>query len=115
MSQTASAILSTSESAVSAPASSTTNDVDKLILSLAKKYALTTEMFLPDKVIFQTDCPDPAVDFSNPNRYAKKSTAKDALVAELYASIDHTLHAQMRTNAFFNQVRSFSHFKALIL
>ncbi|KAG1784292.1 uncharacterized protein HD556DRAFT_1451951 [Suillus plorans] len=106
MSQTASAILSASESAVSAPASSTTNDVDKLILSLAKKYALTTEMFLPDKVIFQTDCPDPAVDFSNPNRYAKKSTAKDALVAELYASIDHTLHAQMRTNAFFNQFGS---------
>ncbi|KAG1897927.1 uncharacterized protein F5891DRAFT_1191563 [Suillus fuscotomentosus] len=81
-------------------------DSDKLILSLAKKYALTTEMFLPDKVIFQTDCPDPLVDFSNPNRYAKRSTEKDALVAELYASIDHVLHARMRTNLFFNQFGS---------
>ncbi|KAG1785855.1 uncharacterized protein HD556DRAFT_1450296 [Suillus plorans] len=81
-------------------------DSDKLILSLAKKYALTTEMFLPDKVIFQTDCPDPLVDFSNPNRYTKRSTEKDALVAELYASIDHVLHARMRTNLFFNQFGS---------
>jgi hypothetical protein len=82
-------------------------DLDKLILGLAKKYALTTEMFLPDKVIFQSDCPDPPVDFSNANHYAKKSTEKDALVAELYASIDHVLHVRMRTNAFFNQVHIF--------
>ncbi|KAG2078673.1 hypothetical protein BDR04DRAFT_1147368 [Suillus decipiens] len=63
-------------------------------------------MFLPDKVVFQTDCPDPPVDFSDPNRYAKKSVERDMLVAELYASIDHMLHAQMRTNAFFNQFGS---------
>lgn len=106
-----------SASSVVASDSSKTGDIDsdKLILSLAKKYALTTEMFLPDKVIFQTDCPDPLVDFSNPNRYTKRSTEKDALVAELYASIDHVLHARMRTNLFFNQVRSFSYLKSLIL
>ncbi|KAG1857470.1 hypothetical protein F4604DRAFT_1931423 [Suillus subluteus] len=76
--------------------------IDKLILGLAKKYALTTEMFLPDKVIFQTDCPDPLVDITSPQRYTKKSTEKAALVTELYASIDHELHPQMRTNSFFN-------------
>ncbi|KAG1802196.1 uncharacterized protein HD556DRAFT_1304359 [Suillus plorans] len=69
---------------------------------LAKKYALTTEMFLPEKVIFQTDCPDPLVDITSPQRYAKKSIEKAALVTELYASIDHELHPQMRTNSFFN-------------
>ncbi|KAG1788982.1 uncharacterized protein HD556DRAFT_1495893 [Suillus plorans] len=76
--------------------------IDKLILGLAKKYALTTEMFLPEKVIFQTDCPDPLVDITSPQRYTKKSIEKAALVTELYASIDHELHPQMRTNSFFN-------------
>lgn len=116
MSQSASTTPSTSESAVTSVAasdSSKTSDVDKLILGLAKKYAITTEMFLPDKVVFQTDCPDPPVDFSDPNRYAKKSVERDALVAELYASIDHVLHARMRTNTFFNQVRKFSYLKSL--
>ncbi|KAG2117610.1 hypothetical protein DEU56DRAFT_919012 [Suillus clintonianus] len=108
MSQSASVTSSTPESAATSVTSdsSKTNEIDKLILGLAKKYALTTEMFLPDKVIFQTDCPDPPADFSAPNRYAKKSTEKDALVAELYASIDHVLHARMRTNMFFNQFGS---------
>ncbi|KAG1738666.1 uncharacterized protein EDB91DRAFT_1082696 [Suillus paluster] len=54
--------------------------IDKLILGLAKKYALMTEMFLPEK----------------------KSTEKAALVTELYASIDHEMHAEMQTNSFFN-------------
>ncbi|KAG2082175.1 uncharacterized protein F5147DRAFT_660560 [Suillus discolor] len=76
--------------------------IDKLILGLAKKYALTMEMFLPDKVIFQTDCPDPLVDITSPQHYAKKLTEKAALVTELYASIDQELHPQMRTNSFFN-------------
>ncbi|KAG2034082.1 hypothetical protein BDR03DRAFT_1013695 [Suillus americanus] len=77
------------------PDSSKTSGVDKVILGLAKKYALTTEMPLPDKVIFQTDCPDPPVDFSSPACYAKKSTEKAALITELYTSIDYTLHAQI--------------------
>ncbi|KAG2126013.1 uncharacterized protein EDB93DRAFT_1257817 [Suillus bovinus] len=88
------------------PDSSKTSGVDKVILGLAKKYALIMEMFLPDKVIFQTDCPDPPVDFSSPAHYAKKSTEKAALITELYTSIDYTLHARMRTNHFFNQFGS---------
>jgi hypothetical protein len=63
-------------------------------------------MFLPDKVIFQTECPDPLVDITSPQRYMKKSTEKAALVTELYASIDHELHPQMQTNSFFNLVRN---------
>lgn len=96
------------------PDSSKTSGVDKVILGLAKKYALITEMFLPDKVIFQMDCPDPPVDFSSPAHYAKKSTEKAALITELYTSIDYTLHARMRTNHFFNQVRSLFFLKPLI-
>ncbi|KAG1861662.1 hypothetical protein F4604DRAFT_1929730 [Suillus subluteus] len=84
-------------------ASSKASDTDKLILGLAKKYAITTEMFLPDKVNFQTDCPDPPADISSPNRYARKSTEKDALVTELYVSINFVLHPRMRTNTFYNQ------------
>ncbi|KAG1867512.1 hypothetical protein C8R48DRAFT_671735 [Suillus tomentosus] len=73
---------SSHSSAPSTAASIITSEtiIDKLILSLAKKYALTMEMFLPEK----------------------KSTEKAALVTELYASIDHELHPQMRTNSFFN-------------
>ncbi|KAG1808409.1 uncharacterized protein BJ212DRAFT_1303022 [Suillus subaureus] len=124
-----SAIPSPSEStatSVTTPDSLKTSDVDKFILGLAKKYALTMEMFLPDKVVFETDCPDPPVDFSSPTCYAKKSTEKAALVAELYASINYTLHARMQTNMFFNQVtdlirwevgkgKVYDIFKALIL
>ncbi|KAG1893166.1 uncharacterized protein F5891DRAFT_986156 [Suillus fuscotomentosus] len=62
-----------------ASASSKTSDIKKLILSVAKKYSITTEMFLPDKVIFQTNCPDPPAEILNPNHYAKKSTEKDTL------------------------------------
>jgi hypothetical protein len=61
-------------------------------------------MFLPDKVNFQTDCPDPPPDISSPNCYAQKSTEKDALITELYMSIDFALHPRMQTNAFYNQV-----------
>ncbi|KAG2092953.1 uncharacterized protein F5147DRAFT_779514 [Suillus discolor] len=83
--------------------SSKLNDIEKLILGSVKKYAITTEMFLPNKAIFKTECPDPPTDISNPNRYAKKSTEKDKLVTELYASIDFVLHPWMRTNIFYNQ------------
>ncbi|KAG2105185.1 hypothetical protein BD769DRAFT_1393339 [Suillus cothurnatus] len=93
VSQSGSVTLSASESAATSVTSSDSSkmgdvDLDKLILGLAK------------------NCPDPPVDFSNANHYAKKSTEKDALVAELYASIDHVLHVRMRTNAFFNQFGS---------
>jgi hypothetical protein len=71
------------------------SDTDKLILGLVKKYAITTEMFLPDKVNFQTDCPDPPPDISSPNCYAQKSTEKDALITELYMSINFALHPWM--------------------
>ncbi|KAG2142231.1 uncharacterized protein EDB93DRAFT_1105486 [Suillus bovinus] len=108
VSQGSVALSMSSASSIIASDSSNMGDIDwdKLILSLAKKYALTTEMFLPDKVIFQTDCPDSLVDFSDPNCYAKRSTEKDTLVTELYASINHVLHARMRTNLFFNQFGS---------
>ncbi|KAG2135965.1 hypothetical protein DEU56DRAFT_913059 [Suillus clintonianus] len=89
--------------APSAASDSMSSNIEKLILGLAKKYVITTEMFLPDKIVFQTDCPDPPTDISNPNRYAKKSTERDALVTELYTSIDFVLHPRMRTNAFYNQ------------
>ncbi|KAG2114672.1 uncharacterized protein F5147DRAFT_649834 [Suillus discolor] len=89
-----------------ASTSSKNSDTEKLILSAAKKYSITTEMFLPDKVIFQTNCPDPPAEISNPNHYAKKSMEKDTLVTELYASIDFVLHPRMQTNAFYNQFRT---------
>ncbi|KAG1838070.1 hypothetical protein F4604DRAFT_1998347 [Suillus subluteus] len=83
-SQPSSGLSAASPPALSATsASSKASDTDKLILGLAKKYAITTEMFLPDKVNFQTDCPDPPADISSPNRYARKSTEKDALVTDL--------------------------------
>ncbi|KAG1822152.1 hypothetical protein DFJ58DRAFT_849931 [Suillus subalutaceus] len=85
---TLSAPLATSATSASYKAS----DIDKLILSLAKTYMITTEMFLSDKVNFQSDCPDPPADISSPNRYVKKSTEKDTLVTELYMSIDFVLH-----------------------
>ncbi|KAG1856192.1 hypothetical protein C8R48DRAFT_776026 [Suillus tomentosus] len=94
-SQPSSAGLSAAPSESTASDSSKLNDIEKLILSSAKKYTITTAMFLPDKAVFQTKCPDPPTDISNPNHYAKKSTKRDALVTELYTSIDFVLHPRM--------------------
>ncbi|KAG2153801.1 uncharacterized protein EDB93DRAFT_1248698 [Suillus bovinus] len=86
------------------PDSLKTSGVDKVILGLAKKYALITEMFLPDKVIFQMDCPDPPVDFSSLACYAKKSTEKSALITELYTSIDYTVACSDANKSFLQPV-----------
>lgn len=96
-------------SAASGTSHASENDSDKLIVKLAKKYALTTEMFQPEQSIFQTECPDPPADISSSTRYAKKGTEKAALVTELYASIDDELHPQMHLNSFYNLVRSIAY------